>query len=272
MSDWISMLEEAWIMVTWGSPLALLLTVILGASLGSFANVVIWRLPRGQSLVKPASRCPACSRPIPPWHNIPILSFMLLRGQAACCGAPISARYPIIELISALILGTLYWAEGWSWVFLFTGAWMILLLILAVIDLEFYRLPNPLVAAGAVISLLWMIVAPQQGWLSAAAGFGTGLGFAGLMMLVGKAKTGRLAGFGDLKLAAVLGFTFGPGRFVLLMLTAALSALVWGLIQRRRGSERRIPMGPFFALGAWVVIWLGETMVRWYLGLFMLGH
>jgi leader peptidase (prepilin peptidase)/N-methyltransferase len=117
-----------------------------------------------------------------------------------------------------------------------------------------------------------MIVSPERSWLLAGLGLLTGLGFSGLMMLVGKVKTGRLSGFGDLKLSAVLGFTFGPGGFVLLILTAAVSALIWAAYQRGKRTERRIPMGPFFALGAWVTIWCGDMLVRWYWGLIMMGY
>lgn len=257
---------EAWDLLRWGSALGLVFSVLIGASLGSFANVVIWRLPRGQSLVKPSSHCPHCGDPIPIWRNIPILSYFFQQGLATCCGKLISARYPIVEVLCAMVLGSLYILEGWTVTFAFTAAWMLLLVILAGIDLEHYRLPNVLLGSGLLISLIWMIVAPQQSWIQAILGLLVGSGFAGVTMLVGKLLRGQWSGLGDLKLAAVLGFTFGPGEFVIIFLLAAVTAALFGLVRARKEGERRVPMGPFFAIGTWVAILAGEEVVRWYLG------
>lgn len=240
----------------------------MGAALGSFANVVIWRLPRGESLIRPGSHCPVCGKPIPPGHNIPIISFVLLKGRSACCHQPISIRYPIVELLSALIPTTLYLFHGWTVEFLFESLWMLLLIILAAIDLEHFRLPNKLVAFGAVLSLAWMILAPQQTWIQAGLGVLLALGFSAVALSMGKLLVGRLSGLGDFKLALVLGFTFGPGRFFVLYVTAVVTAMIYGAIKGGRLSKKRIPMGPFFALGTWVTIWCGETLVRWYMSLF----
>jgi leader peptidase (prepilin peptidase)/N-methyltransferase len=264
-------LHHFWQFLAWGSPLGFFYSFILGAVLGSFANVVIWRLPRGESLIKPGSHCPACGVPIPLWRNVPLLSYFFLKGQTACCDTALSVRYPIIELLCALILGALYLNQGWCANFAFSAAWMILLVILGAIDVEHYRLPNSLVVSGAVISLLWMLLVPQQSWLQA--GFGTllGLFLASAMLLAGKALAGRWGGFGDFKLTLVLGFTFGPGQFLVLYLTATITAMIYGLYRRRKSNDKRLPMGPFFALGAWITIWTGQALVDWYLGFFKLG-
>lgn len=259
--------QDAWSLLHWGSPFGFAFSALIGAALGSFANVVIWRLPRGQSLIKPASHCPHCQVPILVRHNIPILSYFILKGRSACCDQPISPRYPIVELLGALILGTLYLLEGWTLTFVFQSLWMILLLILAAIDLEHFRLPNVLVGCGALLSLLWMLVTPEQAWTQAGFGLLLGLGFALAAIALGKVLKGQWSGLGDLKLAAVLGFTFGPGRFIILYLTASMAALVYAAARRKKPEGGRIPMGPFFALGAWVTIWCGEVIVRWYLGL-----
>lgn len=258
----------AWDMIAAGSALGFVFSFVLGAVLGSFANVVIWRLPRGESLLRPGSHCPHCGKPIPPWRNLPILSYFFLRGKAACCGQDISPRYPIIELLCALILATLYLNVGWTSAFPFLSAWMILLVILGVVDLDHYRLPNPLVICGAVISLLWMILAPPQTWIQAGLGLVLALIMASAMLLTGKVLAGRWGGFGDFKLTLVLGFTFGPGQFLILYLSATIAAMIYGIYKRRKSSDKRIPMGPFFALGAWITVWTGESIVNWYLGLF----
>ena len=260
-----------WSIIANGSPLGLIFSFILGSVLGSFANVVIWRLPRGESLLKPGSHCPTCNVPIPLWRNVPLLSYFLLRGPAACCGNPISLRYPLIELLSALVLTTLYLNTGWSPQFAFQGAWMLLLIMLSGIDLEHYRLPNPLVAFGAGLSLLWMILASPHSWNQAWMGLALGLLMAMSMTLAGKTLAGQWGGFGDFKLTLVLGFTFGPGQFLILYLTAAFGAMLYGIYRRKKSGDKRIPMGPFFALGAWITLWIGQATVDWYLGLFNLG-
>ncbi|MBU0518303.1 prepilin peptidase [bacterium] len=259
--------EAAWAVLRWQNPLGFLFAALLGAAFGSFANVVIYRVPRALSIVKPASHCPNCQKPIPPYHNIPIISYLILGGKSSCCRQTISSRYPVIELLSALIFSALYLLDGLSWVLAFHASWMLLLLMLAAIDLEHYRLPNPLVAAGAVISLLWMIVAPQQSWGDAALGLLTGGAIAGVVMLVSRVLKGQWGGVGDFKLSLALGFTFGMGRFIFLYLITAISAVLAYLIYRKRFSDGRIPMGIFFAVGAWVTIWVGEELVRWYLSL-----
>jgi leader peptidase (prepilin peptidase) / N-methyltransferase len=265
-------LHRFWQLLAWGSPLGYIYSFVLGAVLGSFANVVIWRLPRSESLIKPGSHCTHCGVPIPLWRNVPIFSFFIQRGRTACCATALSVRYPIIELLCALILGSLYLNLGWSADFAFAGTWMILLVILGAIDVEHYRLPNSLVISGAIISLLWMILAPPHNWLQAGMGLLLGLVMAGAMLLAGKTLAGRWGGFGDFKLTLVLGFTFGPGQFLVLFLTATIAAMIYGLYRRRKSGEKRIPMGPFFALGVWINLWAGQALVDWYLGFFHLGY
>lgn len=261
--------RSAWSPLHWGNPLGLLFSFVLGSALGSFANVVIWRLPRGESVIKPASHCPHCATPIPPKYNVPIISFLALRGRTACCSQPIAPRYFVVELLSALILSVLYLLEGWSLAFLFHSAWMLLLIMLSVIDLEHYRLPNVLVAAGAVVSLIWMLLEAEQSWAQAGWGLLLGLGVGAATMVAGRIMKGRWSGVGDVKLATVLGFTFGPGRFLLLYLIGSLAALVFAAVRRTSHRSDRIPMGPFFALGAWVVILCGAEIVQWYMGLLL---
>ncbi|TKJ40455.1 hypothetical protein CEE37_09070 [candidate division LCP-89 bacterium B3_LCP] len=257
---------DAWNLLSWDSSLGLALSIIVGSILGSFANVVIHRLPSGKSLIKPASHCPSCGQSIPFYLNVPFFSYFFLKGKASCCGTPLSPRYPIVELLCALILGSLYILEGWSASFGFLGIWMMLLIILAAIDIEHYRLPNALVGFGLLVSFAWMIISPQQSWLQALLGLMVGIVIAGLTMLIGKVMKGRFSGMGDLKLAAVLGFTFGPGRFIILYLCAVLFAVFFSLLFYRRVKDLRVPMGPFFAIGAWMTILAGREIVQWYLG------
>lgn len=256
-----------WQTAAYGSAFGLVFSFLLGSVLGSFANVIIWRLPRGDSMIYPASRCPSCGAPIPPRYNIPLLSYFFLKGKAACCGERISARYPLIEWLCALLLLSLYVKDGWAFGFLFEGGWMFLLVILAAIDFYHYRLPNELVGTGLVISLLWMLVDPQQSWGNAGLGLCTAWLFAMVMLGAGKYFTGKIGGMGDVKLLLVLGFTLGFGRFLQFIFVALLSALLFAVFMRNRLPDQRIPLGPSFAFGTWVTFWLGDAMIPWYLSL-----
>ncbi len=257
----------AWDTLSSQNPLGLVFAVLIGSALGSFANVVIHRLPREQSLVKPGSRCPHCGKPIPPKYNLPVLGYLILRGRSKCCNQQISPRYFIVELLGALILGSLYFLDGFGARFLFHAGWMILLLILAAVDWEHYRLPNSLIAAGFLLSLLWMLIAPEQSWKSATFGLLAAAVAASALMLSSKMIKGHWGGMGDVKLMLVLGITFGPGRFFFFFLTALLTAAVGFLFFSKVFREGRLPMGPFFALAFWITIWVGDEVVRWYAGL-----
>jgi leader peptidase (prepilin peptidase)/N-methyltransferase len=256
-----------WQIIAQGSAVGFFFSFLLGAVLGSFANVVIQRLPRGDSIIRPASRCPSCGAPIPSRYNIPLLSYFFLRGRAACCGDRISARYPMIEWLCALLLLSLYLKNGWTFGFLFEGGWMILLVILAAIDLYHYRLPNVLVGIGFGISLLWMIVDPQQSWQEAGSGLLVAGVFALILLGAGKYYTGEIGGMGDVKLLMVLGFTLGFGRFLQFIVVAMMSALLFAILFRKKLPDQRIPLGPAFAFGTWVTFWLGDAVIPWYLSL-----
>jgi leader peptidase (prepilin peptidase)/N-methyltransferase len=257
----------AWNLLRWQNPMGFIFAAVIGSALGSFANVVIHRLPRGMSLVNPGSRCPHCGQPIPFRYNVPILGYLFLRGRTKCCRKPISARYFIVELLGALILASLYLLEGFTPSFVFHSGWMILLLILAAIDWEHYRLPNILIGTGFFISVIWMLVQPDRSWVDAAWGLLIALGSALLMVLISRLWKGQWGGMGDVKLMLVLGFTFGPERFFFLFLTALLSAILGFLFLRNHLRDQRLPMGPFFAFGFWITIWMGDEIVRWYAAL-----
>lgn len=237
---------------------------VLGAVFGSFLNVVAYRLPRRESLVKPASRCPFCETPIRPYDNIPVLSWLLLRGQCRSCSARISARYPIVEaLTAALCIGVVLGGGGTAKVALHLV--LILLLVpIALIDLEHRIIPNKLTALGAVLALgigvgLDPSGEPERLIAAAAAG--------GALLLAALAYPGGM-GMGDVKLAAVLGLFLGRD-VASAMLIALLAGVLAGavVIARRGATEGRktaVPFGPFLALGAVVAVFAGDLLVNWY--------
>jgi leader peptidase (prepilin peptidase) / N-methyltransferase len=238
---------------------------LMGVMVGSFLNVVAHRLPRGLSLVRPASRCPSCETPIRPYDNVPVLSWLALRGRCRSCRAPISARYPIVEAVTlalcvAVVLARGADADGWL------GLALVLLLVpVTLIDLDFRIIPNRLLLVGAGVGLA-LLVALQPGelpeHLAAAAA-------AGGFFLLAVLAYPRGMGMGDVKLAAVLGLFLGravaPAIFVALVTGTLVGAVVIARKGAREGRKTAIPFGPFLALGGVVAVFAGDAMVDWYL-------
>ncbi|MEF8794294.1 prepilin peptidase [Thiohalorhabdus sp.] len=255
----------------------------LGLIVGSFLNVVAHRLPRGQSLLYPPSACPHCGQRVRPWHNVPVASYLFLRGRCRNCGAPIGRHYPLTEAATGLISGITAGAIGLT-PFLLPGlifAWT--LIALTRIDLDLQLLPDrltlPLAGLGLALSVVGIWVPGLIGWqgpgLPPPLGslLGLALGY-GLLFATGwayAAATGREGlGGGDLKLLGALGAWVGPVAVVLALFVAALlGSLIGGLIILLRGGGRHlaIPFGPFLAAGGWALLLWKDTLIRWYFGL-----
>ncbi len=270
----------------------LLLLGVFGLAFGSFANVVIWRLPRGESLSTPASHCPKCEKPIRWFDNIPVLSWVLLRGRCRDCGAPISARYPLVELSS----GALWILAGVLYGFSARTVWAIvlfyLLLILSLIDVDVMRLPNPLVLLLGLIGFAGVMLAqfttfdaapiawaggqpPAQPLVSGIVGLVLGGGLSlGIAVLYSAVRNAVGFGMGDVKLLAALGLYFGP--FVLMVFFfGSLFGAILGLLLARGREElrtRRVPFGPMLALGALVTAVAGPALWAWYAGITQLAQ
>jgi leader peptidase (prepilin peptidase)/N-methyltransferase len=242
---------------------------ILGAIVGSFLNVVTYRLPRHESLVSPASHCPKCGTPVKPYDNIPVLSWLLLRGHCRSCSAPISPRYPLVEaLTAALCVGAVLAHRSPAGI-----ALSILLILLvvpaALIDLEHRIIPNKLTALGAVLALLVGVVLdpggePERLIAGAAAG--------GFLLLAALAYPAGM-GMGDVKLAAVLGLLLGravaPALLVALLCGVLVGAAIIAQKGAREGRRTAVPFGPFLALGALVAVFAGQDMVQLYVNHFL---
>ena len=249
---------------------ALLPVLLLGLAVGSFLNVVIHRVPRGESVVSPASRCPGCGTPIRARHNIPVLGWLVLRGQCADCGTPISARYPLVELGTGLLFAALTWrldrlgrlpaVPAYLW-FAAIG------IALALIALELRKLPNAIVLPSyPVIAVLLTGAAAWQHdwWPLARAGLGTLALFVFFLALVLIAPTGM--GWGDVKLSGLLGGVLaylswsalligGFGGFVL-GAVVGVAAMAAG----RAGRKTVLPFGPFMIAGALLGIFFAEPL------------
>ncbi len=253
---------------------------LFGLLFGSFANVVIWRVPRGESIARPGSHCPACDTPIAWYDNVPIVSWLVLRGRCRHCHEPIAVRYLLVEAVSGLLFGLAVLRFGATAQASVAAACFWLLLVLAAIDLDHMRLPNVLVALlagiaalGAIASQMFDIALIPLTYAGAShplalalIGAALGIGLSGgVAALYGAVRRRRGLGMGDIKLLGALGLLLGP--YVLLALFAgSILGLVAGLVAARgsRPSETRIPFGPWLALGGILVTLVGPAVWSWY--------
>jgi leader peptidase (prepilin peptidase) / N-methyltransferase len=243
---------------------AAVLAGVLGLAIGSFLNVVIYRLPRGESLSKPRSRCPGCQAQISARDNIPVVSWLLLRGRCRHCGEPISARYPLVEALTAALCVAVVLAEGADedvWLGL---AFVLLLVPIAFIDLDHRIIPNKLTALGAVVAIALVAIFQTDDLvehLIAAAAAGGFLLIAAIVYPAGM-------GMGDVKLAAVMGLFLGRAVGPAMLAALIAGSLVGIVVIRRHGRKAGVPFGPFLALGGIVGLFAGDEIVDWYLDTF----
>jgi leader peptidase (prepilin peptidase)/N-methyltransferase len=236
-----------------------------GLLVGSFLNVVSYRLPRHESLVAPGSHCPSCDTPIKPYDNIPVLGWILLRGRCRACHAKISARYPLVEAVcGALALAVVLFKHSAHDVAL--GLALVAVLVpVALIDLEYRIIPNRITALAAVAALAIGAVTrpaglPEQLISGAVAG--------GFLLLFALAYP-RGMGMGDVKLVAVLGLFLGRSVAVAVLAGVLAGTLVGAAIIARSGvsagRKTAVPFGPFLALGGLIALFAGPALVHWYL-------
>jgi len=249
------------------------LFAIFGLAFGSFLTVVIYRIPRGESVVSPGSACPSCGAPIGPLQNVPLLSYLALRGRCKTCGAHISLEYPLTEgATSALFVGaslalTTVWRAG------LVAPFLGLLLACAVIDYRKRIIPNAVVLPALIAfaaAILALDLAGQP--LSFVDGLLGLLAYGGGLFLVALVSPGGM-GMGDVKLAALIGLVLGALGLRYVGVAAALGILTGGLgavVALALGRDRKdaIPFGPYLALGAAAAVFTAPTVAGWYAGLF----
>jgi len=266
-------------------PPGVVLAGILGAMLGSFLNVCVFRLPRGESVIHPRSRCPSCGHGIAWYDNVPMLSWLVLRARCRRCGASISVQYPLVELAVALIwAGSVAW-QGITLEALAAAVFVTLLLGMALTDAQFYVIPDAFSVGGMIAGLAFALAPGGLVWW---VGFvGAALGYALLWAvrwagdaalrrgLIGGEELGSVLeegerpttmGEGDLRMMAMVGAFLGPVGVLLTVFLGALAGSLVFLPLRLLGRRIAIPFGVFLAVGGVAALLIGDDLLRWYLG------
>lgn len=258
----------------------MLIAFLFGLPIGSFLNVVIWRLPRNENVVFPPSHCPVCDAKIRPYDNIPVISYIILKGECRDCGARISPRYPVVEFITALLFAVAWPLAGSTLSWEFAAAIIMSGLGVAItgIDIDHRIIPDELSIGGLVVAL---ILAPLR------AGTWSGLFYALLaaalgafMLLIVRVIGGMIfkkeaMGLGDVKLIAMIGAFVGWKNVLLTIFLASILGTIGGIIaiasSKQTREDRMIPFGPFLMGAGLVCFYFGENILRWYANTFLPG-
>ncbi|WP_353683288.1 prepilin peptidase [Thermodesulfovibrio sp. 3907-1M] len=241
-----------------------ILIFIVGLVVGSFLNVCIYRIPRKLSIIKPASCCPSCGNSIKPWHNIPVLSFFLLKGKCAYCGAKISLRYPVVELLNGILYVLAYINFAFPllpFVLIFISS----LIVISFIDFDFQIIPDqisiPLIFLGFILSFLpnnssYLAQGIKDSLLGVFVGGGS-------LLIVSIISKGGMGG-GDVKLNAAVGAFLGWKSALLTIFIGSLAGSIVGIVILKKTGNRKIPFGPFLSLGALICLFFGQRLLNWY--------
>src|SRR2546421_8028011 len=274
-------------------PIACAFLGVVGAIIGSFLNVVIHRLPREQSIVFPNSSCPKCRKRIKAYDNIPIVSYLILRGRCRDCGVHISSRYPAVEALTAILFAAVAWHDGLSFALVFDLAFAAAMVTLIFIDAEHMILPNAITYPGIIFAIITRIFVPYLAgpahfddlpqllnafptlpvWLVSTIGAVIGaLAGGGSLWLMGfmweKLRGVEAMGFGDVKMMFMVGAFLGWRLTILTILLGALTGSIAGIVvMYRRGGrnlQMMLPFGIFLGIGSIVSLFLGSRIITWY--------
>jgi leader peptidase (prepilin peptidase) / N-methyltransferase len=246
------------------SPVILIFAGLIGACVGSFLNVCIIRLPEGESVVAPRSRCPGCGSAISGYDNLPVLSWFLLRGRCRACGLRISSLYPTIELVTALIWVAAVARYGITWDALIVAIFFTLLLGIGVTDARTYLIPDEFTLGGLLLGLMLSLTPGGVSIVQSLSGAALGFGLLYLTAVLGEWWLRKPAmGGGDIKMMAMVGAFLGPAGAVLtIFLGALVGTLIFLPLSLR--TRRLVPFGVFLSIGAAVTDVWGGAVVAWY--------
>lgn len=243
----------------------------VGMCIGSFLNVCIYRLPGGKSIIRPASACPECGTAIRWYDNIPLISYVILRGRCRGCKTPISIRYPIVELLCGLFAMTSWMHFGNSLSALIYFIFVAALLVITFIDIDHRIIPDIISLPGIPLGFLASLILPQLKWsdslIGILAGGGSLLAIAWGYQLITR-KDGM--GGGDIKLLAMIGAFLGWKGVLFTIMASSLIGTVVGIIlmlRARKGIKMALPFGPFLSIGAIIYLFFGPQLIAWYFNL-----
>ena len=250
------------------------IAAIFGLVIGSFLNVVVYRVPNHLSVVRPASACPRCNATIRNRHNVPVLGWIMLRGRCYDCGLPISARYPLVEAGTSALFGMMAWLIGPVAVLPAYLWFAALTLSLALVDLDTKKIPNRMLFPGGVAGLVLLAIGAgvAQTWGQLGQGLLGGGAYFAVFLVVALIVPGGF-GMGDVKLAGLLGLFAGYQSWGAVGLSAFLAVAIGGavsialLASRRVDRKTTIPFGPSMVLGSWVAIGWSAPILEWYLAI-----
>ena len=249
----------------------LTLAAVVGLCVGSFLNVCIYRLPRGESLVAPPSRCPSCSHPLRWFDNIPVLSWIALGARCRQCQARISAQYPIIEIVTALVWVLIVWVTPPGWLLASRLVLATALIVLFMIDLEHQLLPNVITLPGIAIGLAFSLVAPPglvASLIGVVVGGGVLYAIAAAYYLVRKEEG---MGMGDVKMLAMVGAFLGWRAVILTLVLSSFAGAIVGVVMmvvQRSNMQYALPFGTFLAVGTLIAMLWGNALIDWYLAFY----
>jgi len=244
---------------------------LFGAVVGSFLNVCIYRIPRAESIVFPASHCPECDNKIRAFDNIPVISYLVLRGKCRSCGTRISWQYPAVEMLSALLTLGLFFKFHLSLTFFVLYVFCMALVVITFIDLEHQIIPDSISLPGIVVGFASSFFLPWLGWQNSLIGIVAGGGSL-LLVAYGYQLLTKKEGMGggDIKLLAMMGAFLGWRSIPFIIFSSSLFGSVVGvslMLARKKDSQLPIPFGPFLAFGAVLFIFYGRQLIHWYFAL-----
>ncbi len=248
-----------------------LFAFVFGMVVGSFLNVCICRMPKNESIVSPPSHCPHCSYQICWYDNIPLVSYLLLRGKCRGCGAHISLQYPLVEVVNGVLTLFLFLRFGptlaFATLFLFCSA----LVVITFIDIEHQIIPDKISLSGIVVGFVLSFFLEGHTWLNSLLGILLGGGSLLLVAYAYQRLTGKEGmGGGDIKLLAMMGAFLGWKSVLFIIFASSLVGSLIGvtiMLLQKKDSKLAIPFGPYLAFGAILYIFYGRSLIRWYLGL-----
>jgi len=241
---------------------------LFGTLIGSFLNVCIYRIPEGLSVVRPASRCPECFEPIRWYQNIPILSWLVLRGKCGQCGASISIRYAAVEMLTGLLFVMVVTVFGFSFVSFIYAVFIASMVVITFIDIDHQIIPDAISLPGIIVGFIFSFFNPSLAWSDSIFGILLGGGSLYVVAFIYELLTKKEGmGGGDIKLLAMIGAFLGWKSILPIIFISSLLGTIVGIplmLFKGETSKFAIPFGPFLALAAVVYLFFGEAIVQWY--------